>query len=98
MSPLNARRAYHATFRYARSLAGIDASASRLRRHPDVKAYMALIRAYAGGEIPRPHGKPTAEPTLARTCDALGNSFPSTAGEIRELFIRHRCWYRLRQL
>ncbi|BCX46414.1 hypothetical protein HAHE_03220 [Haloferula helveola] len=81
LSKPNARRAYRLTYPEARSLSGIDASANRLFRHPDVLAYLAWVRACSGSEIP----------WQAR------QKHPLTRQEIIETLRAHGCWMRVRQ-
>jgi hypothetical protein len=72
----NARRAYMATYPDARSISGVDASANRLLRHRNVRAYLAWIRACIDPEFP-PDEK---------------NQNPQSAWEIRQTFHRVGYW------
>jgi len=81
----SARRAYLLAFPDARSLSGVDASAHRLLRHPDVRAYLTWIRVCVGSEIPPAERK----------------RHPTTRQEIVQILFHHLrpdCRYRLLQL
>jgi hypothetical protein len=74
--PCNATAAYLVSFRNVRSKAGARASASRLLKHPDVKAALAWIRACSDGDFP------ASEKTIN----------PASAAEIRRIFVRIGYW------
>jgi hypothetical protein len=74
----NAAAAYQACFHGGRSAAGVRASASRLLRHPDVKAALAWIRASMDSDFP------ASEKLIT----------PKSAQEIQAIFVRLGHWRR----
>lgn len=74
--PCNATAAYLASFHNARTKAGARASASRLLKHPDIKAALAWIRACSDGDFP------ASEKT----------THPTSAAEMRRIFVQMGYW------